>query len=164
MKRRLLAIFLSLTLMLSLVPSAWAENEGDAEPYGAENKSKDGLSGPCGATEDDTVAWALTENSDSLYCVTKTTGDTTSWRFYENEPDAEEGSTTSKVQAYTLTISGEGAMADYARNTTPWGLALAELLKVETTGNIVSVLQPAYHAGGVYRRQQCDLYWRARVP
>ena len=26
MKRRLLAIFLSLTLMLSLVPTAWAEN------------------------------------------------------------------------------------------------------------------------------------------
>ena len=129
---------MSLTLILSLVPTAWAKNEGDAEPYGAENKSKDGLSGPCGATEDDTVAWALTENSDSLYCVTKTTGDTTSWRFYENEPDAEEGSTTSKVQAYTLTISGEGAMADYARNTTPWGLALAELLKVETTGNNVS--------------------------
>ena len=125
--------------MLSLVPSAWAENEGDAEPYGAEGTSavdsKDGLSGPCGATEDDTVAWALTENNDSLYCVTKTTDGTTSWRFYENEPAAEEGSTTNKVLAYTLTISGEGAMADYARNTTPWGLKLAELLKVETTGN-----------------------------
>ena len=140
MKRRLLAILLSLTLMLSLVPSAWAENEGDAEPYGAEGTSavdsKDGLSGPCGATEDDTVAWALTENNDSLYCVTKTTDGTTSWRFYENEPDAEEGSTTNEAQAYTLTISGEGAMADYARNTTPWGLALAaKLLNEETTGN-----------------------------
>ncbi len=137
MKRRLLAILLSLTLILSLVPTAWAKNEGDAEPYGAENESKDGLSGPCGATEDDTVAWALTKNSDSLYCVTKTTGDTTSWRFYEQETDAKEGD-PKKVQAYTLTISGEGAMADYARNTTPWGLALAELLKVETTGNNVS--------------------------
>ena len=142
MKRRLLAIFLSLTLMLSLVPSAWAENEGDAEPYGAEDtsavESKDGLSGPCGATEDDTVAWALTKNNDSLYCVTKTTGDTTSWRFYEQEPDAEEGN-SEEVQAYTLTISGEGAMADYARNTTPWGLALAaKLLNEETTDNNVS--------------------------
>ena len=141
MKRRLLAIFLSLTLMLSLVPSAWAENEGDAEPYGAEDtsavESKDGLSGPCGATEDDTVAWALTENNDSLYCVTKTTDDTTSWRFYENTADVEEGQ-SEIVQAYTLTISGEGAMADYARNTTPWGLKLAELLNKETTGNNVS--------------------------
>ena len=129
--------------MLSLVPSAWAENEGDAEPYGAEGTSavdsKDGLSGPCGATEDDTVAWALTENNDSLYCVTKTTDGTTSWRFYENEPAAEEGSTTNKVLAYTLTISGEGAMADYDRNTTPWGLALAaKLLNEKTTGNNVS--------------------------
>ena len=127
--------------MLSLVPSAWAENEGDAEPYGAEDtsavESKDGLSGPCGATEDDTVAWALTENNDSLYCVTKTTDDTTSWRFYENTADVEEGQ-SEIVQAYTLTISGEGAMADYARNTTPWGLKLAELLNKETTGNNVS--------------------------
>ena len=142
MKRRLLAILLSLTLMLSLVPSAWAENEGDAEPYGAEGTSavdsKDGLSGPCGATEDDTVAWALTENNDSLYCVTKTTGGTTSWRFYKQKTDAKEGN-PEKEQAYTLTISGKGAMADYTRNTTPWGLALAaKLLNEETTGNNVS--------------------------
>ena len=128
--------------MLSLVPSAWAENEGDAEPYGAEGTSavdsKDGLSGPCGATEDDTVAWALTENNDSLYCVTKTTGGTTSWRFYKNASDAKEGQ-PEQVQAYTLTISGEGAMADYDRNTTPWGLALAaKLLNEKTTGNNVS--------------------------
>ena len=137
MKRRLLAILLSLTLILSLVPTAWAKNEGDAEPYGAENESKDGLSGPCGATEDDTVAWALTKNSDSLYCVTKTTGGTTSWRFYAERPDDGEGTVTEE-NAYTLTISGSGAMADYARNTTPWGLKLAELLNVEIKGNNVS--------------------------
>ena len=126
--------------MLSLIPSAWAvENEGDATPDNtSEEEPQNGLTGPCGATEDDIVAWALTENSDSLYCVTKTTGDTTSWRFYENAADAKEGN-PEKVQAYTLTISGEGAMADYARNTTPWGLALAaKLLNEETTGNNVS--------------------------
>ena len=142
MKRRLLAILLSLTLMLSLVPSAWAENEGDAEPYGAEGTSavdsKDGLSGPCGATEDDTVAWALTENNDSLYCVTKTTGDTTSWRFYENAADAEEDQ-PEKVQAYTLTISGEGAMADYSRHTTPWGLALKAELEKSSEESVAAV-------------------------
>ena len=142
MKRRLLAILLSLTLMLSLVPAAWAETEGDAEPYGAEGTSavdsKDGLSGPCGATEDDTVAWALTENNDSLYCVTKTTGDTTSWRFYENAADAEEDQ-PEKVQAYTLTISGEGAMADYSRHTTPWGLALKAELEKSSEESVAAV-------------------------
>ena len=127
MKRRLLAILLSLTLMLSLVPSAWADVMGNEE------QGDTAMSGDCGA-DGSNVTWELEENSDFLYCVTKTTGDTTSWRFYENAADAEEGQ-PEKVRAYTLTISGEGAMADYTRNTTPWGLKLAELLKVETTGN-----------------------------
>ena len=128
--------------MLSLIPSAWAvENGGDATPYNtSEEEPQNGLTGYCGdpaVNDGKNVTWELEANGDSLYCVTKTTGDTTSWRFYKNASDAKEGD-PKKVQAYTLTISGEGAMADYARNTTPWGLALAELLKVETTGNNVS--------------------------
>ena len=143
MKRRLLAIFLSLTLMLSLVPSAWAvENGGDATPYNtSEEEPQNGLTGYCGdpdVNDGKNVTWKLEQNDNDLYCVTKMTGDTMSWRFYENKPDAEEDSTTNKAQAYTLTISGKGAMANYARNNTPWGLKLAELLKVETTDNNVS--------------------------
>ena len=150
MKRRLLASILSLVMILSLLPvTAMANENGDTgDAYTAEsNDSVEGgsgedttaytLSGNCGA-DGSNVTWELEENSDSLYCVTKTTGDTTSWRFYEQEPDAEEGN-SEEVQAYTLTISGEGAMADYARNTTPWGLALAaKLLNEETTDNNVS--------------------------
>ena len=119
--------------MLSLVPSAWADVMGNEE------QGDTAMSGDCGA-DGSNVTWKLEKNGDDLYCVTKTTDGTTSWRFYENEPAAEEGgSTTNKVQAYTLTISGKGAMADYARNTTPWGLALAaKLLNEETTGNDVS--------------------------
>ena len=115
--------------MLSLVPSAWADVMGNEE------QGDTAMSGDCGA-DGSNVTWKLEKNGDDLYCVTKTTGDTTSWRFYEQETDAKEGN-PEKVQAYTLTISGEGAMADYARNTTPWGLKLAELLKVETTDNNV---------------------------
>ena len=151
MKRRLLASILSLVMILSLLPAtAMANENGDTgDAYTAEsNDSVEGgsgedttaytLSGNCGA-DGSNVTWKLEKNGDDLYCVTKTTDGTTSWRFYENEPAAEEGSTTNKVQAYTLTISGEGAMADYARNTTPWGLALAaKLLNEETTGNNVS--------------------------
>ena len=150
MKRRLLASILSLVMILSLLPAtAMANENGDTgDAYTAEsNDSVEGgsgedttaytLSGNCGA-DGSNVTWKLEQNDDDLYCVTKMTGDTTSWRFYENKPDDEEGSTTNKVQAYTLTISGEGAMANYARNTTPWGLKLAKLLKVETTDNNVS--------------------------
>ena len=113
-----------------------AESNDSVEGGSGEDTTAYTLSGNCGA-DGSNVTWKLEKNGDDLYCVTKTTGDTTSWRFYENEPAAEEGgSTTNRVQAYTLTISGEGAMADYARNTTPWGLALAaKLLNEETTGN-----------------------------
>lgn len=133
MKRRLLASILSLVMILSLLPvTAMANENGDTgDAYTAESKdSVEGgsgedttaytLSGDCGA-DGSNVTWKLEQNDDDLYCVTKTTGDTTSWRFYEQETDAKEGD-PKKVQAYTLTISGEGAMADYARNTTPWGL------------------------------------------
>ena len=150
MKRRLLASILSLVMILSLLPvTAMANENGDTgDAYTAEsNDSVEGgsgedttaytLSGNCGA-DGSNVTWELEENDDSLYCVTKTTGGTTSWRFYKNASDAKEGQ-PEQVQAYTLTISGEGAMADYARNTTPWGLALAaKLLNEETTDNNVS--------------------------
>ena len=137
-------------MILSLLPvTAMANENGDTgDAYTAEsNDSVEGgsgedttaytLSGNCGA-DGSNVTWELEENDDSLYCVTKTTGGTTSWRFYKNASDAKEGQ-PEQVQAYTLTISGEGAMADYARNTTPWGLALAaKLLNEETTDNNVS--------------------------
>ena len=87
------------------------------------------LEGSCGA-EGANVTWKLTENDDSLYCVE----DDTTWRFYDNADNGGD-----KVQAYTLTIDGEGAMADYGRNTTPWGLKLAEILNADTSkSNTVS--------------------------
>ncbi len=89
MKRRLLAIFLSLTLMLSLVPTAWAvENEGDATPYETENtpavETENELSGKCGATESDNVTWKLSANEDGTYTLTidgeGAMGNTTPWK------------------------------------------------------------------------------------
>ncbi len=64
MKRRLLAIFLSLTLMLSLIPSAWAvENGGDATPYNtSEEEPQNGLTGYCGdpaVNDGKNVTWEL---------------------------------------------------------------------------------------------------------
>ena len=81
MKRRLLAIFLSLTMMFTLVPTAWAlseeenrtpmetsENGGGAEGSGSVASA---MNGTCGATEDDHVTWELTDaDGDGSYTLT----------------------------------------------------------------------------------------------
>ena len=109
-------------MLLTMAPTVAFAADGDDE---AAHQNNSVLEGSCGA-EGDNVTWKLTENDDSLYCVE----DDTTWRFYDNADN--DGK---KVQAYTLTIAGEGAMADYGRNTTPWGLKLAEILKVDASEN-----------------------------
>ena len=125
MKKRLLSAILSFCMLLTMAPTvAFAAEDDEAAP---QNNSV--LEGSCGA-EGDNVTWNLTENDDSLYCVAH---DTT-WRFYDNADNGGD-----KVQAYTLTIAGEGAMADYGRNTTPWGLKLAKILNADASkSNTVS--------------------------
>ena len=112
-------------MLLTMAPTvAFAADDNEAAA-----QSTPVLEGSCGA-EGDNVTWNLTENDDSLYCV----ADDTTWRFYDNAGNGGE-----KVQAYTLTIAGEGAMADYGRNTTPWGLKLAESLNEDASkSNTVS--------------------------
>ena len=122
MKKRLLSAILSFCMLLTMAPTVAFAADGDDE---AAHQNNSVLEGSCGA-EGDNVTWKLTENDDSLYCVK---GDTT-WRFYDKEDKD-----SKKVQAYTLTIAGEGAMADYGRNNTPWGLKLAEILKADTSKN-----------------------------
>lgn len=114
-------------MLLTMAPTvAFAAEDDEAAP-----QSNSVLKGSCGA-KGDNVTWKLTENDDSLYRVK----DDTTWRFYDNDNDGNGGE---KVQAYTLTIAGEGAMADYGRNTTPWGLKLAENLNADTSkSNTVS--------------------------
>ena len=123
MKKRLLSVILSFCMLLTMVPTVAFAADGDDE---AAHQNNSVLEGSCGA-EGDNVTWKLTENNDSLYCVKK---DDTTWRFYDNDKNGGD-----KVQAYTLTIAGEGAMADYGRNTTPWGLKLAQILGAEASKN-----------------------------
>ena len=114
-------------MLLTMAPTVAFAADGDDEAAPQINSV---LEGSCGA-EGDNVTWKLTENDDSLYCVAQ--HDTT-WRFYDNADNGGD-----KVQAYTLTIDGKGAMADYGRNTTPWGLKLAEILDADTSkSNTVS--------------------------
>ena len=124
MKKRVFSAILTLCLLLTMMPTvAFA---ADDDEVSQSNSVLGG--GSCGAAgSESSVTWKLTENEDSLYCVKK---DDTTWRFYDKKDNGGE-----KVQAYTLTIAGEGAMADYGRNTTPWGLKLAEILGAEASKN-----------------------------
>ena len=82
MKQRIFAILLSLTMMFTLVPTAWA---ADGESVAS------AMNGTCSAVgSENSVQWALTDAD----------GD----------------------GSYTLTISGNGAMADYdvVKNRAPW--------------------------------------------
>ena len=108
MKRRLLSIFLSLTMILSMVPSVWAADETQQDDTAAqetETPAKPEKSDNCGATANDTVTWKLEKNSDDLYRKVDEDG-TISYTV-----SAEEG--YEKIDTYTLTISGSGDMADY---------------------------------------------------
>ena len=93
MKRRLLSIFLSLTMILSMVPSVWAADEtqqeqDDTAAQETETPAKPAMNGNCGAEDSaDSVKWELTQNSDGA--------------------------------TYTLTISGDGDMADFTSPTAP---------------------------------------------
>ena len=79
MKRRLLSIFLSLTMMFTMVPTAWAlseegnqtptpmetsENGGGAEGSGSEAPA---MSGDCGAVgSEDSVQWNFNSSTGTL--------------------------------------------------------------------------------------------------
>ena len=112
MKQRLLATFLSLCLLVGLLPtvalaeeSPASETQGEASEQQAtatdstletttdllSGNSTDGtMSGTCGATEQDNVRWTLNKNGETV--------------TIDGEPE----------DAYTLTISGTGAMMDYS--------------------------------------------------
>ena len=130
MKQRILAILLSLTMMFTLVPTAWVLSEEEKRTPAPMETSENGegtegsgsvapeMSGNCGATEADHVTWELTDAD----------GD----------------------GSYNLTISGEGAMADYTANinngsaTQPWrtsvtGVEISNITKVVVSEGVTSI-------------------------
>ena len=134
MKRRLLAIFLSLTMIFTLVPTAWALSEEENQTPAPRETSENGegaegsesvapeMNGNCGADDsDDSVKWALTPNNAD-----------------------------SENPTYTLTISGSGAMANYTVNinnkkaTQPWrasetGVEIEKITKVVVSEGVTSI-------------------------
>ena len=105
-----------------------AEEEQEVATHSAADEEENSVvvgtvvaQGDCGATEEDTLEWKLEENDDNLYEIA---GEKESeWRFSTTAVENSE-----KVQAYTLTISGDGKMADYENYSTPWGIAIAKTL------------------------------------
>ena len=138
MKRRLLSIFLSLTMILSMVPSVWAADEtqqDDTEAQETETPAKPATNGNCGATEADDVTWKLEQNN--------------------TDSDSEK-------PTYTLTISGSGAMADYyaqyvqratefTGDIAPWRRALLSNVNAERTTEEVVPITEVVIGDGVTR-------------
>ena len=127
MKRRLLSIFLSLTMILSMVPSVWAADEtqqddtDDTAAQEPETPGEPAMNGNCGAEDSaDSVQWALTDGD----------GD----------------------GSYTLTISGDGAMADYTiitenkvmHTTAPWKDFDADIKRVVIEPGVTNIGSHAF--------------------
>ena len=97
--------------------------------------------GDCGATEEDEVSWELVKNDDTLYRKAEENG----YSYATTDEDGYE-----KVDGYTLTISGEGNIADYyGKNITidsfegdiaPWRRALLSDVEADrTTQEVVPI-------------------------
>lgn len=147
MKRRLLATFLSLCLLVGLMPTvALAEESPASETQGESSEqqatatdsthvsttdilsgnSTDGMSGYCGATSEDEVYWALTKNGETV--------------TIDEEPE----------DAYTLTISGTGAMADYSNtSSTPWADFRRVITHVDLTEGLTTIGSRAFSGTAV---------------
>ena len=136
------------------------EEQEKTEQFVKEKKIEDGISaasdddqetavaegevfakGGCGATEEDEVSWELVKNDDALYCKAEENG----YSYATTDEDGYE-----KVDGYTLTISGEGNIADYyGKNITidsfegdiaPWRRALLSDVEADrTTQEVVPI-------------------------
>ena len=165
MKKQVLAGALSLSMLITPAMPVWAAealdeqtnaaivaNGGESQVNNSENQNsvlvnedpdvEKALSGSCGATEADEVTWQLVKNTDQLYKNVAEDG-TISY-----SATAEEG--YEAVDAYTLTISGEGNIADYyGKNITidsfegdiaPWRRALLSDIEADrTTQEVVPI-------------------------
>ena len=141
MKQRILAILLSLTMMFTLVPTAWALSEEEnrtpapmATSENGEGAEESGsvapkMSGNCGAVGSEaSVKWALTQNNE------------------DNENPT-----------YTLTISGKGEMKNLNNSTEtenisdgagtyPWANLKDSITKIVIDDGVTSIGSKAFIA------------------
>ena len=140
MKRRIFAILLSLTMMFTLVPTAWALSEEENRTPAPMETSENGegaegsgsvapaMNGNCGATDADDVTWKLEQNN-----------------------------TDSENPTYTLTISGEGEMKNLNNSTEtenisggagtyPWANLQDSITKIVIGDGVTSIGSKAFIA------------------
>lgn len=148
MKKNYYAKALALTVAASMVSVPAFAAEGTDDPQAQEKtveqdeqKGEVFAKGDCGATEEDEVSWELVKNDDTLYRKAEENG-------YSYATTVEDG--YEEVDGYTLTISGEGNIADYfGKNITidsfdgdiaPWRRALLSDIKADrTTQEVVPI-------------------------
>ena len=134
MKQRILAILLSLTMMFTLVPTAWALSEEENRTPAPMATSENGE----GAEESGSVAPEMYGN-----CGADDSEDSVQWALTPNNADSEN-------PTYTLTISGSGDMANYTANinngsaTQPWrtsvtGVEISNITKVVVSEGVTSI-------------------------
>ena len=136
MKQRIFAILLSLTMMFTLVPTAWALSEEENQTPAPRETSENGegaegsgsvapeMSGDCGKDgSENSVKWALTQNN-----------------------------TDNENPRYTLTISGSGDMADYESPTNtasssiaPWYIWKDSINKLEIKSGVSAIGAYAFY-------------------
>lgn len=123
-KRKLvLALMLSLMMLVTMIPSfSFADATGGAGSGATSGTTIPAMSGDCGATGSD-VKWKLEQNNNDVANPT-----------------------------YTLTISGSGAMADYANwtkegveDTRPWKDFLEDITEIKVGEGITRIGDRAFH-------------------
>ena len=124
-KRKLvLALMLSLMMLVTMIPSfSFADATGGTGSSAESGATSAAMSGNCGATANDHVTWKLTQNNSGAANPT-----------------------------YTLTISGSGAMADYANwtkegveDTRPWKDFLEDITEIKVGEGITRIGDRAFH-------------------
>ena len=115
---------LSLMMLVTMIPSfSFADETGGAASSAGSGTTSAAMSGNCGATANDHVTWKLTQNNSDAANPT-----------------------------YTLTISGSGAMADYANwtkegveDTRPWKDFLEDITEIKVGEGITRIGDRAFH-------------------
>ncbi len=115
------ALAFALAIVLLAPGRAWADQQA--------------MSGTCGADGGSNLTWSLTENGEKCYASLET--DVTGVSVWRVSKEPSEGAI--EMPAYSLSIEGSGAMADYTRSgdtAAPWDRAV--LSRVLDSGKLVA--------------------------
>lgn len=154
MKRRILAGLLSLVMVMSLLPGAalaaeepevdsGAVTEEPVEPTVPEEPEEPGIPltdlTPAEPVEEELEAEAalLVDDGMSGTCGAEGNEDAVTWKLEQNNSNSSD-------PTYTLTISGNGDMADYETNGTPWASYKNSITKIVLNKGLMRIGKSAF--------------------